>query len=60
MGIETEVSENASSVEVCVMITNGTVEDGSAYVRYSTLSGSATGIINYVWLHNEHVLVPFT
>ena len=46
MGIETEVRENASSVEVCVMITNGTVEDGSPYVRYSTYSdGSATGTI---------------
>ena len=46
MGIETEVSENASSVEVCVMIINGTVEHGSAYIYYSTVdNGSAKGII---------------
>ena len=44
VGIETKVSETNSSVEICVKITNGTIEDGSPYIYYSTYSeGSATG-----------------
>ena len=44
VGIESEVSETNSSVEICVKITNGTIEDGSPYIYYSTYSeGSATG-----------------
>ena len=38
-----DVTETAGSIDFCVNITFGNVES-SAYVRYSTISGSATGM----------------
>lgn len=57
LSTETEVRESTNYVWVCVMITNGKVEDGSSYVRYSLYSGSATGMINYVWLWNDEYFI---
>lgn len=37
-----DVSEASTAIEICVNVTQGIVES-SAYVRYSTHSGSAIG-----------------
>lgn len=46
MGLSTDVYENAGSVQACVNITHGFLERSSAYVRYSTYSGSAVGTLD--------------
>ena len=56
MGLTTNIYENNGSVQACVNITHGYLEADSAYVQYSTYSGSAVGMqYNYVlfssWLH---------
>ena len=40
-----DVVESSRSVRVCANITNGFLEGLSAYVYYSTSSGSASGIV---------------
>ena len=37
-----DVNETDGSVQLCVNVTHGSVES-SAYIRYSTISGSARG-----------------
>ena len=44
IGLTTNVYENNGSVWACVNITHGYLETHSAYVWYSTSSGSAIGI----------------
>ena len=44
MGLTTNIYENNGSVQACVNITHGYLEASSAYVWYSTYSGSAIGI----------------
>ena len=44
IGLTTNIYENNGSVQACVNITQGYLEAHSAYIWYSTSSGSAIGI----------------
>ena len=51
--VETSVSvpESSGSVDLCLNVTHGEVES-SAFIRYTTISGSAIGMFNFILLIN--------
>ena len=55
MGLTTNIYENNGSVQACANITHGYLEAYSAYVWYSTYSGSANGMQYY-----GYALFPLT